>query len=112
MLDPSFLTLPSSIYLYLLDKLRRFKVRLWYQIMSHYLTKVSALDFKDTTAPRFGYCDVVFDIFIETSFLHLAVLIEITIRGTRWLLQGKLTLSKTHVLAPVHDKIASIMPHV
>ena len=82
MLDPSFLTLPSSIYLYLLDKLRRFKVRLWCQIMSHYLTEASAWDFKDTNAPRFGYCDVVFDLSIETRFLHLTLLIEIAIRGT------------------------------
>ena len=34
---------------------------------NHYWEKAPALDFKDTTAPRFDHSDVVFDLFIETS---------------------------------------------
>ena len=36
----------------------------------------SALDFKDTSAPIFGHSDVVFDIFLETRFLHLIALLS------------------------------------
>ena len=38
------------------------------------------------------------------------VYIENTVRGTRWLLQGKLTFfPKTQVVVPVYDKMASII---
>ena len=43
---------------------------------SHYSERASALDFKDTSAPRFGHSDVVFDLFLETCFLHLIVLLS------------------------------------
>ena len=43
---------------------------------SHYPERASALDFKDTSAPRFGHSDVVFDIFLETRFLHLIALLS------------------------------------
>ena len=35
--------------------------------------KASALDFSYTIALKFDYCDVVFDLFIETRFLHLTM---------------------------------------
>ena len=35
--------------------------------MSHYSERASALDFKDTSAPRFGHSYVV-DLFLETCF--------------------------------------------
>ena len=44
---------------------------------SHYPERASALDFKDTSAPRFGHSDVVFDLFLETRFLHLIALLSI-----------------------------------
>ena len=37
---------------------------------SHYPERVSALDFKDAATLRLGHSDVVFDLFIETRFLH------------------------------------------
>ena len=43
---------------------------------SHYPERASALDFKDTSAPRFGHSDVVFDLFLETRFLHLIALLS------------------------------------
>ena len=43
---------------------------------SHYLERASALDFKDTSAPRFGHSDVVFDLFLETRSLHLIALLS------------------------------------
>ena len=35
---------------------------------SHYSERASALDFKDTSAPRFGHSDVVFNLCLETCF--------------------------------------------
>ena len=43
---------------------------------SHYSERASALDFKDTSAARFGHSDVVFDLFLETCFLHLIALLS------------------------------------
>ena len=43
---------------------------------SHYPERASALDFKDTSAPRFGHSDVVFDLFLETRFSHLIALLS------------------------------------
>ena len=43
---------------------------------SHYPERASALDFKDISAPRFGHSNVVFDLFLETCFLHLIALIQ------------------------------------
>ena len=45
-------------------------------VRSHYPERASALDFKDTSAPRFGHSDVVFDLFLETRFLHLIALLS------------------------------------
>ena len=42
--------------------------------MSHYPEITSPLDFKEADVPRFGHSDVVFDLFIETRFLHLIIL--------------------------------------
>ena len=43
---------------------------------SHYPERASALDFKDTSAPRFGHSEVVFYLFLETRFLHLIALLS------------------------------------
>ena len=43
---------------------------------SHYQERVSASDFKDTAAPRFGHSDVVFDLLIETRCFHLIALLS------------------------------------
>ena len=43
---------------------------------SHYSEKASAFNFKDTTAPRFGHNDVVFDLVVETHFWRLIVLLS------------------------------------
>ena len=38
---------------------------------SHFPEKASALDFRYAFSPQFGHSGVVFDLFIETRFLHL-----------------------------------------
>ena len=38
--------------------------------------RASALDFKDTSAPRFGHSDVVFDLFLEARFAFNRPLIQ------------------------------------
>ena len=43
---------------------------------SHYPERASVSDFKDTSAPRFGDSDVVFDLFSKTCFLHLIALLS------------------------------------
>ena len=37
---------------------------------SYYRKRASALNFKDAATPRFDHSDVVFDLFIETRFVH------------------------------------------
>ena len=37
---------------------------------------IAALDFKDAAIPRSGNSDVVFDLFIETSFFHFITLLS------------------------------------
>ena len=55
---------------------------------------------------------IAVQLYQPTVIRWLPLLIENTIRGTRWLLWGKLALfPKTQVVVPVYDKMASIMPH-
>ena len=44
--------------------------------MAHYPEITSSLDFKDAAIPRFGHSDVIFDLFLETRFLHLVFLYQ------------------------------------
>ena len=50
-----------------------YETEVWDKFRSHYPEKASALDFKTL---RFGDSDVVFDLFIETIFLHLITLLS------------------------------------
>ena len=43
---------------------------------SHYRERSSASDIKYAAATRFGHSDAVFDLFIETQFLHLIALLS------------------------------------
>ena len=45
-------------------------------IRSNHLERASDLDFKDSAAPKFGHSFAVFDLFIETHFLHLIALLS------------------------------------
>ena len=75
------LLLLSSMSTYSLRNKNKNVAKHWMQFepcqnRSHYQEKASALGFKDTATLRFGHSDVVFDLFIETRFLHLITLLS------------------------------------
>ena len=67
------LSIRSFCFIQMLNALLQHKM---YYGRSYYLKRSSALDIKDTTNQRFGYSDVLLDLFIETNFLHLVALLS------------------------------------
>ena len=64
---------------------------------SHLLQRASALDLRDVATPSFGHSYAVFDLFIETHFLHLLLFMKNTRQKAATIASNSDSLAKSEV---------------